>query len=98
MSLFKTKDYSKLKRVKTVYGGGKKQSEENIIKSIRNLFKLTKENKAIKDRVIRYIRTLFKQEHDYCKLIRVGKFWNKNFGIKNISNMKVVVIEIKTYH
>ena len=98
MSLFKTKDYSKLKRVKTVYGGGKRQSEENIIKSIRNLFKLKKENEAIKDRVIRYIRTLYKQEHDYYKLIRVGKFWNKNFGIKNISNMKVVVIEIKTYH
>ena len=42
MSLFKTKDYSKLERVNTVYGGGKKQSEENIIKSIRNLFNLKK--------------------------------------------------------
>ena len=43
MSLFKTKDYSKPESVKTVYGGGKKQSEENIIKSIRNPFKLEKE-------------------------------------------------------
>ena len=52
MSLFKTKDYSRPKRVKNVYGGGKKpseiqkqiqkQSEENIIKSIRNLLKLKK--------------------------------------------------------
>ena len=42
MSLFKTKDYSKSKRVKNEYGGGKKHSEENIIKSIRNLFKATK--------------------------------------------------------
>ena len=42
MSLFKTKDYSKPKRVKTVNAGGKKQSEENIFKSIRNLFKLEK--------------------------------------------------------
>ena len=49
MSLFKTKDYSKPERVKTVYGGGKKQSEETIIKSIRNLFDLKKENEAIKD-------------------------------------------------
>ena len=40
MSLFKTKDYIKPKCVKTVYGRGKKKSEENIIKSIRNLFKL----------------------------------------------------------
>ena len=31
LSIFKTKDYSKPKRVKTVYGDGKKQSEENII-------------------------------------------------------------------
>ena len=62
MSIFKTKDYSKPELVKTVYGGGKKQSEENIIKSIRNLFKLKKENEAIKDRIIRNIRTLFGQE------------------------------------
>ena len=47
MSLFKTKDYSKPKHVRTVCGGGKKQSEENIIKSIRNYFKLKKENEAI---------------------------------------------------
>ena len=45
MSLFKTKDYSKPKRVKTVYGGGKRQSEESIIKSISNLFKLKKKKK-----------------------------------------------------
>ena len=63
MSLFKTKNYSESKRVKTVYGGTKKpskfkiqkQSEENIIKSIRNLFKLKKDNEAIKDRIIRNI-------------------------------------------
>ena len=54
MNLFKTKDYSKPECVDTVYGGGKKQSEENIIKSIRNIFKLKKENEAIKDRIIRY--------------------------------------------
>ena len=66
MNLFKTKDYSKPERVKTVYGGGKKQSEEEIIKSIKNRFKLKKkENKAIKDRIIRDIRTLFEQEKKY---------------------------------
>ena len=37
ISLFKIKGYSKSKYV---YRGGKKQSRENIIKSIRNLFKL----------------------------------------------------------
>ena len=58
MSLFKTKDYSKPEHVKTVYGGGRKQSGKNIIKSIRNIFKLKKENESIKNRIIRDIRTL----------------------------------------
>ena len=79
MSLFKIKYYSKPKRVKTVYGGGKKQFKENIIKSIRNLFKLKKESEAIKDRIFRDIRTFFKQEDDYYKPIRVGNFWNNNY-------------------
>ena len=52
MSIFKTNDYSKAERVKAVYGGDeKKQSEENIIKSIRNVFKL-KKNEATKGRII----------------------------------------------
>ena len=80
ISLFKTKDYSEPERVRTVYEGGKKQWEENIIKSIRNLFKLKKENEAIKDRIIRDIRTVLEQqeEKDYYKPIRVGNFCNDN--------------------
>ena len=56
----------------------KETTEENIIKSIINLFKLKKENETIKDRIIRYIRTLFEQEEekDYYKAIRVRNFWN----------------------
>ena len=53
MRLFKTKDYSKPERVKTVYGSGKKQSAENMIKSIRILFKLKK--KMIQLKIIRNI-------------------------------------------
>ena len=94
MNLFKTKDYSNPEPIKTVYGGGKKQSEVNVIKSIRYLFKLKKENEAIKDRVIRDIRALFEQEEkDYYKPIREGNFWNNNY----IEYMKVVVIETKIY-
>ena len=75
MSLFKTKNYSKPEFVKTVYGGRKKQSVENIIKSIR-ILKLKIENETIKDRIIRDVRTLFEQqeEKDYYKPIRVGNF------------------------
>ena len=57
----------------------KKQSEENIIKSIRNIFKLKIENVAIKERIIGDVRTLLKQENGYYKPIRVGNFWNKNY-------------------
>ena len=57
----------------------KKQSEENIIKSIRNIFKLKIENVAIKERIIGDVRTLLKQENAYYKPIRVGNFRNKNY-------------------
>ena len=80
MSLFKiktTKDYSKPTCAKNVHRGEKKprktkikkRSEDNIIKDVRNLFRLKKE--AIKDRIIRGIKNLFQQ--DYYKLV----FWGK---------------------
>ena len=53
-----------------------KQSEENIIKSVRNLFILKK--KEIKDRIIGNIKILFQREDDYYKLKRVSKFWNND--------------------
>ena len=63
-------------------GRGKKlsttKSEENITKSIRNLFILKKGNKEINDKIIRDI-TLFEQEGDYYKPIRVGNIWNNNY-------------------
>ena len=70
-----------------MYGGGKKhnklkiqkQSDENIIKSIKSIFKLKKENEAIKDIIIRDIGNLFKQEDDFYKPCRVGNFWNNNY-------------------
>ena len=79
MNLFKTTNYSKPERVKTVYGRGKKKFEEKLMKSIRNLFKLKKENEAIKYIIIRDIENLFKEGDDYYKQTRVGNFWNKNY-------------------
>ena len=56
-----------------------KESQDKI-KNIRNLFKLEKEIKAIKDRIISNNKYLFEhQEEDYCKLVRVGNFWNNNY-------------------
>ena len=43
-------------------------------------------NRLIKDKIIRDIRTLFEQEEeDYCKPKRVSNFWN-NYYIKYESN------------
>ena len=65
--------------------------EENIIRDIRNLFRLKKETKAIRDRILRDIKYLFEnEEENYYNSVSVNNFWSKN-----ILNMKVTVIEIK---
>ena len=65
-----------------------KNMEENIIKDVRNLFRLKKEinvtaikeNKVIKDRILRDIRNIFEhEEEDYFKSVRVGNFWSNNY-------------------
>ena len=102
-SLFKintSKDYSKPKRVKYLHGGRKKsmkpeiqtQSEDSIIKNIRNPFKLKNENEAFKGRIMRDTKTHFQEEEDYYKPARVGDFLGTI-----ILNMKVMVIKIKPY-
>ena len=80
-----------------MYRGGKKQSEDNIIKSISNLFKLKKEYESIKDRIITDIRTLFKQEDDYYKPIRVGNFWNNNYVEHESSGDRNENLSVKEY-
>ena len=79
----RNKNLSKQKLVETVHGGVKKprklkiqkQSEDNIIRNTRNLFKLKKKKKAIKDKIFRDIKTLFEQQkEDYYKPVRVGNF------------------------
>ena len=62
--------------------GLKKETIGNIIKGIRNLFRLKKENEAINDRIIRDIRNVFELENGekiYYKPINVGNFYNINF-------------------
>ena len=52
----------------------RKQSENNVIKNI-DLFKLKKENKAKKDRIIWDIKGLFEQQEEYYyKPVRVRNF------------------------
>ena len=67
-----------------MYKDDKFKTIENIrytaIKNMRNRFRLKKENKVIKDRVIRYIRNLFQHvEEDDYNPVRVGNFWSNNY-------------------
>ena len=64
-----------------------------MIKSIKNLFKLAIRNEIIKIRIITDIKTLFEQEDDCFKPIRVANFWNDNFIEYEINSF----IEIKNY-
>ena len=60
----------------------KKEQNYTAIKGVRNLFKLEKETKAIKDIILRDIKNLFeyeKEEENYYKPIRVSNFWNKHY-------------------
>ena len=60
-----------------------KNIEENIIKDVRNIFRLKKrkkEKKAIKFRIFRDIRNLFHlEEKDYYKTVRENNFWSNNY-------------------
>ena len=53
--------------------------KDNIIKNVKNLFRLKKENKAIKNRIVRDIRNLVEHEEDYYKPLRVGNSLSYNY-------------------
>ena len=82
-----------------MYSGGNKpselkiqiQSEDNIIKNIRNLFQIKNENEQIKGRIIRDIKNLLEQEGEDYEPVRV------TIIVTIVSNMKVMVIEMKSY-
>ena len=79
--------------------GGKKQLEENISKSISNLFELKKKMKQLKLLEIEIL-----EKKNYFIPIRVGSFWNNNCieyesnGDKNKSlSVKDYLDEIKPF-
>ena len=53
------------------------QSEHNTI-DVRNLSTVKKENEAIKVKIILDLKSLFEQEQDYYKPVRVGDFNSNN--------------------
>ena len=59
----------------------KKQRHGTAIKDIRSLLKSKKDNKVIKNRILRCIRNLFEheEEENYYKPARVSNFWSNNY-------------------
>ena len=59
---------------------------------VRNLFRLKKETKPIKNKIIRYIRILEHEKVDYYKPVSISSLWSNI-----LLNIKVMAIELKHY-
>ena len=59
----------------------KKELNYTAIRGIRNLFRLEKVIKAIKERILRDIKNLFEHEKEesYYKPVRMNNFWSNNY-------------------
>ena len=75
----------------------RKEIDNSATKDQRNLFRPKKENEAIKDKIIRDIKTLFKEEDDYCKPIKEGNFWNNNYIEYESNSDKNKNLPVKEY-
>ena len=74
--------------------------EENIIKDIRNLFRLKKETKAIKDRILWDIKNLFeheKEEENYYQPVRVSNFCSNNYIQYKSNGDKNKILSVEEY-
>ena len=68
-------------------------------KVLTNLFRLNKENKAIKDRILRDIRNVLENEEgeSYYKLVRVSNFWIKTYIEYESNGNKNEVLSVEEY-
>ena len=68
----------------------KKHSEDNIVTDLRNFFQVLKRHEAIKDKIIRDIRTCFEEEEEcYCKPVRLRNFCSNIYIEYGSNNGKV---------
>ena len=70
------------------------QSEHNII-DVRNISRVKKENEAIKVKIILDIKSLFEQEQNYYKPVRVGNFNSNNYIIYERNGDRNQTLSIK---
>ena len=78
----------------------KKELNYTAIKDIRTLFRLEKETKAIKDRILRDINNLFEceDEKNYQKPVRVINFWSNNYIECESNGGKNKTLSVEEYH
>ena len=59
----------------------KKETIDTTIKDILNLFRLEKQNKAVKYIIVRNIRNIFEHEEkeNYCKPVKVSNLWSNSY-------------------
>ena len=70
------------------------------MKDIKNLFKLIKEAKGVKDIVLRNIKNLFeyeKEEENYYKPVRVNNFWSNNYIEYKSNSDKNRILSVEEY-
>ena len=56
-----------------------KETEDYIVKNVRNIFKRKNKNKAIKQRIIIEIRNHSELGEDYYKSVRAINFYSNNY-------------------
>ena len=66
---------------------------------MKNLFRLKKENKAIKDRIIKDIRNLFEHEEEQnsFKPVKVGNFYSNNYTEHESNGNRNKTLSAKEY-
>ena len=73
--------------------------EEKIIKDTRNVFRLEKETKPIKDTILRDIKNLFEhEEENYYKIVRVNNFWINNYIEYKSSSGRNKTLPVEEYY
>ena len=78
----------------------KKEIDDNIIKDIRNIFRLKNENEAIKGRIIRDIRNSFElenEEENYQNPRRNGNFYSSNYLEQESTGDRNNTLSIEAY-
>ena len=68
------------------------------MKDIRNLFRLEKETKVIRDRILRDIKNLLEyEEENYYKPVRVNNFWSNNYTEYESSGDRNKILSVEEY-